>query len=268
MSRPRASAISPRCSRRTSIRPGSWASSRCSPPWRSCSTRSCGRPRCILAAGTLSDSKLVHPLSLPGLTPQVGLARLAALQYCGTRASPSSVQSIGLNEALFSMDARIKSAFTRVFRRAMPAHDESRTTAISPAHIRAVRVVARLLDERVAVEFFDRRRLLDEALRQVELLQLGEPLRVDLAQLLLSRVHQLRIHIEREADRAFLSLPLWHEAHEVVRCLVRIVHDVLHAVQRRVHELAHHLRLVLDDLIGNRDALRHVWEVFVGRDHP
>src|SRR6266446_4902136 len=52
MSRPRASAISPRCSRRTSIRPGSWASSRCSPPWPSCSTKSCGGPRCISAAGT------------------------------------------------------------------------------------------------------------------------------------------------------------------------------------------------------------------------
>jgi hypothetical protein len=32
-----------------------------------------------------------------------------------------------LNETLlFSMDARVISAFTRVFRRAMPAHDEIR----------------------------------------------------------------------------------------------------------------------------------------------
>src|SRR5207248_1362951 len=37
--------------------------------------------------------------------------------------------------------------------------------------------------------------------------------------------------------------------------------------QRRMHELAHHLRVVLDDLIGYRDALRHVREVFVGGDH-
>src|SRR6266446_8982158 len=55
MSRPRASAISLRCSRRTSIRPGSWASSRCSPSWPSCSTRSCGGPRCISAAGTPNE---------------------------------------------------------------------------------------------------------------------------------------------------------------------------------------------------------------------
>jgi hypothetical protein len=41
---------------------------------------------------------LIHPPSLPGLTRQ----------------------SIGLNEALFSMDARVK-----------PAHDELRTTAVS-----------------------------------------------------------------------------------------------------------------------------------------
>src|SRR5215831_20690721 len=93
MSRPRASAISPRCSRRTSTRPGSWASSRCSLPWRSCSTRSCGGPRCISAAGTPTDAKPIHPLSLPGLTRQ----------------------SISLNELFpFSMDARVK-----------PAHDES-----------------------------------------------------------------------------------------------------------------------------------------------
>src|SRR6266436_1264899 len=102
----------------------------------------------------------------------------------------------------FSMDARVK-----------PAHDMSRTTAISfPRHPR-VSAIARLLDERVAVEFLDRRRLLDESLRHVELLQLGEPLRVDLAQLLLSRVDERRVHFEREADRAFLPLPLRHETH-------------------------------------------------------
>jgi hypothetical protein len=41
---------------------------------------------------------LIHPPSLPGLTRQ----------------------SIGLNEALFSMDARVK-----------PAHDELRTTGVA-----------------------------------------------------------------------------------------------------------------------------------------
>ena len=48
-------------------------------------------------AGVRSYQRLLTPArppSLPGLTPQVGLSRLAALQYCGTRACPSSVQSI------------------------------------------------------------------------------------------------------------------------------------------------------------------------------
>jgi hypothetical protein len=34
-------------------------------------------------------------------------------------------QSIRLNEALFTMDARVISAFTRVFDALLPAHDES-----------------------------------------------------------------------------------------------------------------------------------------------
>jgi hypothetical protein len=34
-------------------------------------------------------------------------------------------QSIYFTEVLFSMDARVVSAFTRVFRRAMPGHDEA-----------------------------------------------------------------------------------------------------------------------------------------------
>jgi hypothetical protein len=49
----------------------------------------------------------LHPPSLPGLTRQ----------------------SIDFRKDFFAngMDARVISAFTRVFRRAMPAHDESRT---------------------------------------------------------------------------------------------------------------------------------------------
>src|SRR6266576_7281240 len=90
------------------------------------------------------------------------------------------------------------------------------------------RAICRLLDEFVAVELLDRRRLLDEAFGQIEVLQLGEPLGVDLAQLLLSRVDQVRVHGERESHCPFLSLPVRHEAYEIVRLLVRIIHDVLH----------------------------------------
>jgi hypothetical protein len=63
---------------------------------------------------------MIRPLSLPGLTPQVGLARLAALQIAELGQARVPLQSILFNEVLFSMDARVISAFTRVFRRAMP----------------------------------------------------------------------------------------------------------------------------------------------------
>jgi hypothetical protein len=70
---------------------------------------------------------LTHPPSLPGLTPQVGFTRLAAHNSAQLGQARVAVQSIPLNETLlFSMDARVISAFTRVFRRAMPAHDEIR----------------------------------------------------------------------------------------------------------------------------------------------
>jgi hypothetical protein len=49
-----------------------------------------------------------------------------------------------LNEALFPMDARVISAFTRVFDALLPAHDESRTTAagISLCPYRAIRMAS------------------------------------------------------------------------------------------------------------------------------
>jgi ABC-type proline/glycine betaine transport system permease subunit len=55
--RPPASAISPRCSPKISIRPSYSDSSPCSPPWRSCSTRSCAAPKSISAAGDRRNTK-------------------------------------------------------------------------------------------------------------------------------------------------------------------------------------------------------------------
>src|SRR5262249_11260244 len=63
--------------------------------------------------------------SLPGLTPQVGFTRLAAYNTAQLGQARVAVQSIHLRKAFLAkkMDARVISAFTRVFRRAMPAHD-------------------------------------------------------------------------------------------------------------------------------------------------
>src|SRR5205823_13248755 len=60
--------------------------------------------------------------SLPGLTPQVGLARLAALNNAELGQARVPVQSILLRK---KMDARVTSAFTRVFDALLPAHDGS-----------------------------------------------------------------------------------------------------------------------------------------------
>jgi putative ABC transport system substrate-binding protein len=67
-------------------------------------------------------------LSLPGVTPQVGLARLAALNCAELGQARVPVQSILLRE---KMDARGVSAFTRVFDALLPAHDGSTTSAIA-----------------------------------------------------------------------------------------------------------------------------------------
>jgi hypothetical protein len=67
---------------------------------------------------------LTHPPSLLGLTPQVGFTRLAAHNAAQLGRARVAMQSIALNEILFSMDARVISAFTRVFDALLPAHDD------------------------------------------------------------------------------------------------------------------------------------------------
>jgi hypothetical protein len=58
---------------------------------------------------------------LPGLTPQVGFTRLAAIKTAELGQARVPVQSILVVKM---MDARVISAFTRVFDALLPAHDD------------------------------------------------------------------------------------------------------------------------------------------------
>jgi hypothetical protein len=64
--------------------------------------------------------------SLPGLTPQVGFTRLAALKNAELGQARVAMQSILLRK---KMDARVVSAFTRVVDALLPAHDKLRVFA-------------------------------------------------------------------------------------------------------------------------------------------
>src|SRR6266487_5966131 len=62
--------------------------------------------------------------SCPGLTPQVGFTRLAALDDMQNSGRPEFCWHPSKRSAsLKKMDCRVVSAFTRVFRRAMPGND-------------------------------------------------------------------------------------------------------------------------------------------------
>src|SRR5262245_2495709 len=124
-----------------------------------------------------------------------------------------------------------------------------------------------LLDELIGVEVLERRFALDDPLRQIEVLQIAQPLDIDLAELPLAWIDQRGVVVERGLDRAFLALPFRNEVDEILGGLVGVVHDVLHAAQRRLDELAHELGLLLEHLIGHPDPLRHVREELVGGDH-
>ncbi len=75
--------------------------------------------------------------SLPGLTPQVGFTRLAAVKLTELGQARVPMQSICFrkNPLAKKMDARVTSAFTRVFDALLPAHDEmekSKSIAFTP----------------------------------------------------------------------------------------------------------------------------------------
>src|SRR6516162_1440311 len=78
--------------------------------------------------------------ALDASTSVIALSVLPLSPPAVVGANPSPVIA-GLDPAIhpternvFSMDARVVSAFTRVFRRAMPGHDESRTIAAGLSH--------------------------------------------------------------------------------------------------------------------------------------
>jgi hypothetical protein len=75
--------------------------------------------------------------SLPGLTPQVGFTRLAAHNDAQLGQARVAVQSIHLRKDFLAkeMDARVLSAFTRVFDALLPAHDWlDKSPKLTPMH--------------------------------------------------------------------------------------------------------------------------------------
>ncbi len=121
-----------------------------------------------------------------------------------------------------------------------------------------------LFDEVVAVELGDRKLGLDEALLLVEVLQVGEPLRVHGADLALAPVGALGVVSEDLLHQLFLALERGRGLHIGERGFLRIVHDELHALERRLHDRAHHLRPLCDHLVGGQDRLRHRLEIILG----
>src|SRR5262245_16676513 len=105
------------------------------------------RQKPTLAVKTSIQSLMGYPeredkSSLPGLTPQVGFTRLAAHNDAQLGQARVAVQSIHLRKAFLAkkMDARVISAFTRVFDALLPAHDWlDKPLKSSPMRSRAAR---------------------------------------------------------------------------------------------------------------------------------
>src|SRR5262245_11742891 len=102
--------------------------------WSKASARSAKKPRRAASRSTkrsrASRARRRKKSSLRGLTPQVGFTRLAA--HNGTQLGQArvAVQSIQLCKKSLTkkMDARVISAFTRVFDALLPAHDPLKET--------------------------------------------------------------------------------------------------------------------------------------------
>src|SRR5713101_1901044 len=70
----------------------------------------------------------------------------------------------------------------------------------------------RSFDEFIAVEILERRLSLDDSLGQVEVLQLREPFRIDLAEPALTGVDQCGVIGDGGLNRTFLALPFRNES--------------------------------------------------------
>src|SRR5207302_7867439 len=66
------------------------------------------------------------------------------------------------------------------------------------------------LHEFIRIKLADRRLLPDDALGEIEILELGDPVDVDFTQHFLSWIDQRGVVFERRLDAAFLALPLRH----------------------------------------------------------
>src|SRR5262249_16408889 len=111
--------------------------------------RRCARRRAAAVSPANACRHANADSSLPGLTPQVGYTRLAAIKTTELGQARVPMQSSHLRKNFLAkkMDARVVSAFTRVFRRAMPAHDgvarfESEPRTVTPARRNQRRRVA------------------------------------------------------------------------------------------------------------------------------
>src|SRR5262249_61002037 len=82
--------------------------------------------------------------SLPGLTPQIGFTRFAAHNTAQLGQARVAVQSIHLRKKLLTkkMDARVISAFTRVFDALLPAHDPLGNLQTMPPRLKSRRAEA------------------------------------------------------------------------------------------------------------------------------
>src|SRR5882724_1668657 len=113
------------------------------------------------------------------------------------RAANSSSISVTSGTATSSESSRTRTASCSTSRSTAgsePTDARSRRSTRPRAGLRTRSGTAeKLLDELIGIEFLDRRLLLDDAFREVEVLQLGQPLDIDLAEILLPDIDELGV---------------------------------------------------------------------------
>src|SRR3984957_19744706 len=108
-----------------------------------------------------------------------------------TAANSSSTSATNVT-AISNASSRIRTASFSIFpKTAGRARTATRSNAISASASQDDDLPALLLHELIGIEIVDRRLLLDDALGEIEVLQLGQPVGVDRAENLLARINQL-----------------------------------------------------------------------------